>query len=195
MFPLGGILLITMVLAGCAAPVQYATNPSPKWTVENPNATSATAKGAGRFAATTTGETAAPISTSSLDALRTGESTATAPSSPVKDVNFAFDSHELTADARQVLKGNADWLKAHPAVRVQIEGHCDERGTVEYNLALGAKRAKVVKDYLVTLGIMVERLSDISYGEEIPVCKEPTEACWEKNRRARFVIASNAPTS
>jgi peptidoglycan-associated lipoprotein len=193
MFPVGGILLIAIVLSGCAAPAQHTMNPSPKWTVENPNASSGSAKGSGQFAEAARGT--APISSSSLDALRTGESTATAASSPLKDVNFAFDSHELTADARQILKGNADWLKAHPAVQVQIEGHCDERGTVEYNLALGAKRAKVVKDYLVTLGIITDRLSDISYGEEIPVCKEHTEGCWEKNRRARFVIASGTPTS
>jgi peptidoglycan-associated lipoprotein len=194
MFHLGWIVLITIFFVSCAPPMQSATNSSPKWSVENPNASSGTAKGSGKFAADTTRETA-PISTSSLDALRTGESTATAPSSPMKDVTFAFDSHELTADARQVLKGNADWLKTNPAVRVQIEGHCDERGTVEYNLALGAKRAKVVKDYLVTLGVIIDRLSDISYGEEIPTCKEQTEACWQKNRRARFVIASAAPTS
>jgi peptidoglycan-associated lipoprotein len=194
MFPLSWIVLTTVVFVSCAPPMQSTTNPSPKWTVENPDASSGIAKGLGKVA-TERRETAAPISTSSLDALRTGESTVTAASSPMKDVNFAFDSHELTADARQVLKGNADWLKTNPAVRVQIEGHCDERGTVEYNLALGAKRARVVKDYLATLGIMVDRLSDISYGEEIPVCKEQTEACWEKNRRARFIIASGAPTS
>jgi peptidoglycan-associated lipoprotein len=191
MFPLGWTLLITMLLLGCAPPMQNTANPSPKWTVENPDVSSG--KGSGRSAGDRGRE--ATVSTSSLDALRTGESTATAASSPMKDVNFAFDSHELTADARQVLKGNADWLKANPAQRVQIEGHCDERGTVEYNLALGAKRARVVKDYLVTLGIVIDRLSDISYGEEIPVCKEQTEACWGKNRRARFVIASGAPTS
>jgi peptidoglycan-associated lipoprotein len=197
MFFLGWVLSITLLLLGCQAPIHNADNShdrSPKWTVENPNASSGMAKGSA-LAADPRRDTAAPVSTSSLDALRTGESTATTASSPMKDVNFAFDSHELTPDARQILKGNADWLKANPATRAQIEGHCDDRGTVEYNLALGAKRAKVVKDYLVTLGVMIDRLSDISYGEEIPVCKEQTEACWEKNRRARFVIASAGPTS
>ncbi|MGH7825339.1 MAG: peptidoglycan-associated lipoprotein Pal [Candidatus Binatia bacterium] len=191
MFP--WILLITMVLTGCQARTQDAQNPSPTWTVENPNASAGTAKGLAQ--GMTKQEAARPVSGSSLDALRTGESTATPASSPIKDVNFHFDSYELMSDAREVLKLNANWLKANPSVRVQIEGHCDERGTVEYNLALGAKRARTVKDYLINLGIAVDRMSDISYGEEIPVCKEPTEACWEKNRRARFVIAPVSPTS
>jgi len=77
---------------------------------------------------------------------------------------------------------------------VQIEGHCDERGTGEYNLALGAKRAQVTKDYLVTLGIAAPRISTISYGKELPVCQEHTEDCWQKNRHDRFVV-KNAPTA
>ncbi|HWH78394.1 MAG TPA: OmpA family protein, partial [Candidatus Binatus sp.] len=72
-----------------------------------------------------------------------------------------------------------------------IEGHCDERGTAEYNMALGAKRAQAAKDYLATLGIVANRISTISYGEEIPVCKEKTEECWAKNRRDRFVISAS----
>jgi peptidoglycan-associated lipoprotein len=93
------------------------------------------------------------------------------------------------------LKGNAEWLKRNPAVRVAIEGHCDERGTNEYNLALGANRAQAAKDYLVTLGVAAERLSTISYGEEVPVCTEKTEDCWQRNRRDRFVVTSAPPAS
>lgn len=198
MFSLGWILLITMVLFGCGAQTQTHSpqNPSPNWTVENPNASTGRAKmAAQKGAPDPKREAVTPITASSLDALQTGQSTATPAASPVKDVHFAFDSHELTEEAHQVLKGNAEWLRTHPSVRVQIEGHCDERGTVEYNLALGAKRAQTVKEYLTTLGIAVDRLSDISYGEEIPVCKEPTEACWEKNRRARFVVTGGGPVS
>jgi peptidoglycan-associated lipoprotein len=125
---------------------------------------------------------------SSLDQLRAGESSATSASSPLKDVYFSFDRYDLELDARSALKANADWLKANPAARIEIEGHCDERGTNEYNLALGAKRAQAAKDYLVTLGISTERLSTISYGEEIPACKDADESCWRQNRRARFVI-------
>jgi peptidoglycan-associated lipoprotein len=97
--------------------------------------------------------------------------------------------------ARSILKANSDWLKANPAAQVQIEGHCDERGTVEYNLALGSKRAQASKDYLETLGVPASRLSMISYGEEIPVCRENSDSCWEKNRRARFIVTSGRPAS
>jgi peptidoglycan-associated lipoprotein len=129
---------------------------------------------------------------SSLDDLREGKPPAPG---PLKDIFFGFDRYDLEAEARSTLKANADWLKKNPAVRIEIEGHCDDRGTNEYNLALGAKRAQVAKDYLVTLGIATERLSTISYGEEIPVCKEQNESCWRQNRRARFVIIPGRPAS
>jgi peptidoglycan-associated lipoprotein len=187
MFRLVWTYVALIALVGCSGRVAQTENPSPQWTVENPNASSGMAQGSqGKRL------TSAP---SSLEALQSGESTATDPSSPVKDVHFGFDRYDLTETARAVLKGNAQWLKANPGVRVQIEGHCDERGTAEYNLALGAKRAETAKEYLVTLGIGAEQFSTISYGEEIPVCREQTEACWEKNRRARFVVAPSRPTS
>jgi peptidoglycan-associated lipoprotein len=129
---------------------------------------------------------------SSLDQLREGKPPEPG---PLKDISFSFDRYDLEADARSTLKANADWLKKNPAVRVEIEGHCDERGTNEYNLALGAKRAQAAKDYLVTLGIAPDRLSTISYGEEIPVCREQSESCWRQNRRARFVIIPSRPAS
>jgi peptidoglycan-associated lipoprotein len=143
--------------------------------------------------------TSAPVKSegtaSSLDALQRGESTATPASSPLKDVYFDFDSYALRADARETLKANAQWLKANPAAQVQIEGHCDERGTTEYNLALGAKRAQSVKDYLVSLGAVADRLTTISYGEEIPLCREQSDECWQKNRRARFAVQPARPTT
>ena len=109
---------------------------------------------------------------------------------PLKDIHFAFDSFELDESARSGLRENGNWLKDHTRAKVEVEGHCDERGTVEYNLALGAKRARAAKDYLVTLGISSDRLTTISYGEELPLCREHTEECWAKNRRAHFVVAS-----
>lgn len=114
---------------------------------------------------------------------------------PLKEVYFAYDSFDLRPDARATLKANADWLKANTSARVEIEGHCDERGTSEYNLALGAKRAQAAKDYLISLGIPAARLSTISYGEELQVCKEQTEDCWQKNRRDRFVVGGGRPAS
>jgi peptidoglycan-associated lipoprotein len=137
----------------------------------------------------------AGLASSSLDALQKGESTATSASSPLKDIHFEFDRYEIRSDARGTLEANAKWLKENPSVQVEIEGHCDERGSNEYNMGLGAKRAKAARDYLVSLGISAQRLSTVSYGEEIPVCTEHAESCWNKNRRDRFVIASNAPTS
>ena len=108
----------------------------------------------------------------------------------LKDVHFAYDSYDLDGSARDVLAANAEWLKENKRARTEIEGHCDERGTVEYNLALGARRAKAAKDYLVSLGVSAGRLSTISYGEELPVCREQTESCYERNRRAHFVPPS-----
>ena len=132
---------------------------------------------------------------SSLKQLQEGKSPVTPASSPMKDIYFDFDRYDLSADARTILRTNADWLKNNPTARVEIEGHCDDRGTNEYNLALGAKRAQAAREYLVTLGVASSRLSTISYGEEIPVCKEATESCWGQNRRSRFVILQGRPTS
>ena len=137
----------------------------------------------------------APVSqSSSLEQLQQGKPVGTAASSPLKDIYFDFDRYDLRADARDVLKSSAEWLKQNPASSVQIEGHCDDRGTSEYNLALGAKRAQSAKDYLTTLGIPALRISTISYGEELPVCREENEECWQKNRHDRFVIKPS-PTS
>jgi peptidoglycan-associated lipoprotein len=130
-----------------------------------------------------------------LDAARSGQSTASPASSPLKEIYFEYDRFDLSSDARDTLKTHADWLKSNPSARVEIEGHTDDRGTNEYNLALGAKRAQSAKDYLATLGIAGNRLSTISYGEELPVCKDATEACWQKNRRARFVVTTGRPAS
>jgi peptidoglycan-associated lipoprotein len=129
----------------------------------------------------------APGQSSSLDQLQKGGAVGTPASSPLKDIYFDFDRADLRPDARDTLKANAQWLKDNPAATVQIEGHCDERGTAEYNIALGARRAQAAKDYLVTLGIPEQRMSTISYGQEVPVCTEHNEECWQKNRHDRFV--------
>lgn len=165
-----------------------ANPPPPKWTAENANASSGSSATASKPAIAK----ADVAPGSSLDALQRGEA---AGGGPLKDINFNFDSADLSQTARAALKENADWLKGNPAVRVQIEGHCDERGAADYNMALGAKRAQAAMDYLATLGVAANRMSTISYGEEIPVCREHTEDCWAKNRRARFVASQTKPTS
>jgi peptidoglycan-associated lipoprotein len=104
------------------------------------------------------------------------------------DIYFEFDKSTLTPTAQDNLMRKAAWLRANPDVTVTIEGHCDERGTNEYNLALGDRRADSSKAFLVDLGIPASRLTTISYGEERPVCAQQNEECWAKNRRANFVL-------
>lgn len=106
------------------------------------------------------------------------------------DAFFDFDQSDLREDARSTLSTDAQWLKKHATVQVLIEGHCDERGTAAYNLALGDRRANAAKEYLVSLGIDGSRLRTISYGKERPFCTESTESCWQKNRRAHLVITA-----
>lgn len=108
--------------------------------------------------------------------------------SPLEQIYFDFDSFALSAEAEQILQMNAEWLKNNTDAKVEIEGHCDNRGTAAYNLALGAKRAKAAHDYLIGLGIPSERLSTITYGEELPVCNELNESCWQRNRRGHFQV-------
>ncbi len=110
--------------------------------------------------------------------------------SPLKDVYFEFDKAVLTEDAMQALSANIRWLKANPRARVQIEGHCDERGTNEYNLALGNLRAKTIRDYLVAGGIPPQRITIISYGEERPFVLGHDEEAWKYNRRGHFVTTA-----
>ena len=104
------------------------------------------------------------------------------------DVHFGYDSAEIDGEARDVLARNLGWLRENPRAKIELEGHADSRGTIEYNLALGAKRAKAVKDYLVSQGIAADRISTISYGKELPLCREESEACWARNRRVHAVI-------
>lgn len=104
------------------------------------------------------------------------------------DVFFDFDRAELREDARERLTRNAQWLREHPQFEVTIEGHCDERGTNEYNLALAERRAGAARDYIGSLGVASSRLRSISYGEERPQCTTSSESCWAMNRRAHFVV-------
>jgi peptidoglycan-associated lipoprotein len=109
------------------------------------------------------------------------------------DIHFDYDKYDIRADDRSILVRNAETLRRLDFLRVTIEGHCDERGTVEYNLALGNRRSQAAFDYLVSLGVPSTRLLANSYGKESPICTEPGEACWARNRRAGFKItAANA---
>ena len=104
------------------------------------------------------------------------------------DIHFDFDKSDIRTDAREILQKNADWLQNNPDIKIQIEGHCDERGTAEYNLALGERRAMSTKKYLISLGISADRIYTISYGEELPIDPNHSEDSWTKNRRAHFLV-------
>jgi peptidoglycan-associated lipoprotein len=106
----------------------------------------------------------------------------------LSEIHFDFDRYDIRPPERERLATNADWLKAHAGALLLIEGHADERGTNEYNLALGERRAKAARDYLASLGIDGSRVTLISYGEERPVCTERAEGCWARNRRAHFLV-------
>ncbi|GAC1617909.1 MAG: hypothetical protein PVS2B2_02160 [Candidatus Acidiferrum sp.] len=108
----------------------------------------------------------------------------------VHDAYFDLDKADIRADAREALGKTAEFLRNYPQVKVTVEGHCDERGSTEYNLALGDRRASAVKQYLVSLGISADRLSTVSYGKEKPACMESNEECYQKNRRGHFVKAN-----
>ncbi|MGH7880603.1 MAG: peptidoglycan-associated lipoprotein Pal, partial [Candidatus Binataceae bacterium] len=111
---------------------------------------------------------------------------------PLTDIHFDYNDSTVRAQDGEILKTNADWLQKNGGSRAQIEGHCDDRGSEEYNLALGAKRAQAAKDYLETLGIDASRLSTISYGKELPLCSEDTDECWAQNRRDHFAVSEGA---
>ena len=107
----------------------------------------------------------------------------------VKDAFFDYDKADIRADARDALSQTAQFLRSYPQLKVVIEGHCDERGSTEYNLALGDRRAASAKQFLVSLGIPADRMETVSYGKERPFCSASNEECWQQNRRSHFVMA------
>jgi len=176
------VLVLALFLVGC--PKRPATTaasaPPPTGSPSPSSAAPSTTPGGALAPSTAAPSTAAP-------------STPPAPSeftenANLKDVFFDFDKYDIRSNDAKTLDANAAWLKSHDNMLVLVEGHCDERGTNEYNLALGERRAKATMNYLVAQGVQANRITIISYGEERPVCTEHTEACWAKNRRAHFLI-------
>jgi peptidoglycan-associated lipoprotein len=113
----------------------------------------------------------------------------------LRDVHFEFDRASVRPEDARVLDTNARWLQTHPGTLLLIEGHADERGTSEYNLALGESRAKATREQLVARGVASSRITIVSYGEERPACQDSKEACWAKNRRAHFLVGSVVATA
>ena len=144
---------------------------------------------AGKNAGAAEGAPSAPATDVTEASLRTGGFGAR---DDLKSVPFDYDSAKLSDGALAVLKANAEVIKADPAVEVLVTGHCDERGTTAYNLALGQKRAKEVRDYYVNLGIDGARVATISYGKEQPLCSDSNDECWSQNRRAETLARGKA---
>ncbi len=134
-------------------------------------------------------EAPASIEEQELEAMRSLKASAEKQGA-LEDVHFAFNDYSLEKEAQAKLQRTAQWLQTHPAVSVVIEGHCDERGSQEYNLALGERRAVAVEKYVQSLGVAASRMETVSYGEERPVDPASNEVAWAKNRRAHFDITS-----
>jgi peptidoglycan-associated lipoprotein len=109
---------------------------------------------------------------------------------PLTDAFFVYDSTDLNDESRTALQKNVEWMKRWATTKVMVEGHADSRGTNEYNLALGERRADAVRDYVVSLGLAADRITIVSKGEEQPFCSDETEACWQQNRRGHFIITA-----
>jgi peptidoglycan-associated lipoprotein len=124
------------------------------------------------------------------DAIASGSLDEINKNSPLKPVFFGLDASEVDAAGQRVLEANAEVLKRYPSWQISIEGHCDERGTAEYNLALGERRALAARNYLVSLGVAADRVKTVSYGKEFPFDPGHTEDAWAKNRRAHFVLTA-----
>jgi peptidoglycan-associated lipoprotein len=162
-------LAASLALAGCTTPKEAANTPPPS--------------NGGGYSAPGPSSTIVPGSAEDLR-VNVGDT-----------VHFAYNEYTIEDNDKATLQRQAAWLAKYPSIRVVVEGDCDERGTREYNLALGARRANAVKEYLVSLGVSASRIDTISYGKEHPVCSESTEDCWAQNRRGVTGIASGGTNS
>ena len=180
---LTGLVVASLALAACAPkkpPVARPLPPPPPTTPEAPPPPAPPAPIAEKPVVTPPPVVEDPMTTRSIDDLNR--------ESPMRIVYFDYDSAELSAEGRAALDANAAILKKYPTWTITIEGHCDERGTAEYNLALGERRAVAAQSYLVALGIPASRIKTVSYGKEFPFDPGHDEAAWAKNRRAHSVI-------
>ena len=175
------LVISTALIAGCAKrpATTAASAPAPTGTAATTGSTG------GATQVTAAPPTAAPQAPATTARPSPKEFTAIP---ELKPIYFDFDKYDIRPGDAKVLDANAQWLKSNSEQLVLIEGHCDERGTNEYNLALGERRAKSTMNYLVSQGVQASRITIISYGEERPVCTQHNEECWSKNRRAQFLV-------
>jgi peptidoglycan-associated lipoprotein len=173
---LGLVLAAALVLSACSAK-------KPQTAAGSPAASSSTA--ATPVAAPTTSQPSV-----AGDEILAGDLATLNRKGYLKDAFFDYDRAELRDDARASLAADAQWLKKYPSAKILIEGHCDERGTEEYNVALGDRRANATREYLGSLGISASRVATVSYGKERPFCSQETEDCWQQNRRGHLLITA-----
>lgn len=190
---LGSLLIILaaglLLMAGCAKQSEESMTPEPAPVVQAPTPEEIAAQKAAEEKAAADAAAAAAEAAKKAEEEKAEQERAAREAAGMKPIHFDFDRSFIRDDAKPVMKANAEWLKANPKAKVRIEGNCDERGTIEYNQALGQRRAAAAKKYLTDLGIKASRISLISYGKEKPVCSESTEDCWQQNRRADLVAA------
>jgi peptidoglycan-associated lipoprotein len=188
-FLVATLVLSTALFAGCAKrpATTAASAPAPTGTAATTGATGGAAQQqpSAPPAAAQPPATAAPQAPTAAARPSPKEFTAIP---ELKPIYFDFDKYDIRPADAKILDANAQWLKSNANQLVLIEGHCDERGTNEYNLALGERRAKSTMNYLVSQGVQANRITIISYGEERPVCTQKNEECWSKNRRAQFLV-------
>jgi peptidoglycan-associated lipoprotein len=185
------LVLSVFALYGCpkSADVSSAPESQPQKVEKTPDAAAAEEAKAAEEKKASEATAAAAAATKAAEDEKAEKERAAKEAGGLKAIYFDFDKSFVRDDAKAVMKANAAWLKANPKAKVRIEGNCDERGTIEYNQALGQRRAASAKKYLTDLGISGKRISLISYGKEKPVCKESTEDCWQQNRRADLIAA------
>jgi len=177
------LLLLALVLGAPACKKPPETTPTPPVATEKPTPPVRPAEPP-KVEVTEQFPTEKPIPSESLDDQIRGWNE----KGVLRTVYFRYDSFDLDPETREILRANADWLSGHRDVKVVIEGHCDERGSIEYNLALGEKRARAVREHLSTLGVDASRLRLVTFGEERPADPGHGETAWAKNRRAQFVL-------
>jgi len=175
------VSVVLMFLFGCSKPI-VSSGPSTAYESEAQRTGSEGAGQSGAISEESLGSTGAGKSLSPEQAAEARKAFEN------EDIHFDYDSALLTPQAQEILREKARYMKENPGTNVIIEGHCDERGTNEYNLALGEQRAKMTQEFLVALGVSASRIKTVSYGEESPLDRSNTEQAWAKNRRAHFVI-------
>lgn len=191
------LLLAAVTLAGCASssgtlPADTAPEPAPSAapSAAEPGTADAEAAEGEDLEAEGFGEEDLLTEESAEMEVQTLEQEVESGRAAMRTVYFPFDSFALSDVAMSAIEANATWLRQHPKVRVTVAGHCDERGTFEYNIELGAKRARAVRDHLISLGVDASRVETISYGEERPAVEGSTERAWSQNRRAEFELSA-----